>query len=217
MYLGLKKYLELRNLDAYTAQFDIFAEDGRFHQLPLLAASNLLADGYGYGAEGDSLCAAMVAAANCLGNGGANFTEMYTMDFEKKAIIFCHGGEGNWATHRTDIKPRLIDRVLNEGGLSNPPTVIFTPRPGNATLTSLAPLCGDHFRLVVSKGEMLPKSDLKKCEMPYFFWRPDCGIENCVEGWIRNGGTHHEVINLEDLRPRWRMLADMLDVEYVEL
>jgi L-arabinose isomerase len=217
MYLGFKKYLEMRNLDAFTAQFDIFANDGRFRQLPMLAASNLLADGYGYAAEGDSLCAAMVAAANCLGGGEANFTEMYTMDYEKKAIIFCHGGEGNWATHRTDMKPRLIDRVLNEGGMENPPTVIFTPRPGAATLTSLAPICGDKFRLIACKGEMLPKSDLKKCEMPYFFWRPDCGIENCVEGWIRNGGTHHEVINLGNITRRWRMLADMLGVEYVEL
>jgi len=217
MYFGFKKYLELRNLDAFTAQFDVFAEDGRFKQLPLLAASHLLADGYGYAAEGDSLCAAMVAAANKLGDGNANFTEMYTMDFEKEAIIFCHAGEGNWATHRKDIKPKLIDRYLGEGGLDNPPTPIFTPEVGRTTLTSLAPVCGDHFRLIVAKGEMLPKSDLKKCEMPYFFWKPDCGVAHCVESWVRFGGTHHEVINLGDVGRRWKMLAEMLDVEYVQL
>jgi L-arabinose isomerase len=217
IYLGFKKYLELRELDAFTAQFDFFAEDGRFKQLPLLAASHLLADGYGYAAEGDSLCAAMVSAAHTIGDWDANFTEMYTMDFEKNASIFCHAGEGNWATHRKDMRPKLIDRYLGEGGLENPPTTIFTPEVGRATLTSLAPMCGDSFRLLISNGNMLPKSDLKCCEMPYFFWSPDCGAAKCVEGWVRYGGTHHEVINLGDVSNRWKMLADMLDVECIEI
>ena len=217
LYLGFKKFLEEKKYDAYTAQFDIFGEDGRFKQLPLMAASHLMADGYGYAAEGDAICAAMVSAAHCIGNNDGNFTEMYTMDFEKKAIIFCHAGEGNWSTCRKDMKPKLIDRYLGEGGLENPPTPIFTPQYGPATLTSLASICGDKFRLVLSIGEILPKSDLKRCEMPYFFWSPKSGIENCVENWIKNAGTHHEVINLGIISDRWKMLADMLDIEYVEV
>lgn len=217
MYIAFRKYLEKNGFGAFTAQFDVFAADGRFRQLPLLAASHLMAEGYGYAAEGDAMCASMVAAAHFLGDMDANFTEMYTMDFERKAIIFCHAGEGNWATSRRDMKPRLIDRYLGEGGLENPPTPIFTPQFGRATLTSLANLGGDRFRLVVAKGEILPKSDLRRCEMPYIFFRPDSGIEPCVEGWLRNAGTHHEVINLGDRAPRWKMLCEMLGVEYVEV
>ena len=217
MYLGFKKYLQSRDLDAFTAQFDIFAEDGRFKQLPLLAASHLMADGYGYAAEGDSLCAAMVAAAHCIGNDNGNFTEMYTMDFQRNAIIFCHAGEGNWATHRQDVRPQIIDRYLGEGGLANPPTPRFTPQVGRATLTSLAPVNGDKFRLLICNGDMLPDNQMLNNEMPYFFWRPDCGAAKCVESWIRNGGTHHEVINLGDVSRRWEMLADMLDVECVKI
>ena len=217
MYLGFKKYLEERGMDAFTAQFDIFCEDGRFKQLPLLAASHLMADGYGYGAEGDSLCAAMVAAAHCIGDDDANFTEMYSMDFKRNAIIFCHAGEGNWATHRKDVKPQIIDRVFLEGGLENPPTPRFTPEVGRATLTSLAPVCGDKFRLIIAMGDMLPDNQMPNNEMPYFFWRPDAGPAKCVEGWLRYGGTHHEVINLGDISRRWEMLADMLDVECVRI
>ena len=225
MYLGFKKYLEDGKFDAFTAHFDIFAADGRFKQLPLLAASNLLADGFGYAAEGDSLCAAMVAAAHYISGGlagnnqisGANFTEMYTMDYEKDAIIFCHAGEGNWATAEPGVKPKLIDRVLGEGGLDNPPTIRFTPAPGDATLVSLAPVCGEKFKLVVCRGEMLGKADMRNCDMPYFFWKPSCGIVNCVEGWLRNGATHHEVVTLGDTAGRWHMLADMLGFDYVEL
>lgn len=217
MYLGFKRYLEERDLDAFTAQFDIFLEDGRFKQLPLLAASHLMADGYGYGAEGDSMCAAMVAAAHCLGNDDANFTEMYSMDFKRNAIIFCHAGEGNWATHRKDVKPQIIDRVFLEGGLGNPPTPRFTPEVGRATLTSLAPVCGDKFRLIIAMGEMMPDNNMPNNEMPYFFWKPDCGPAQCVQQWLKYGGTHHEVINLGDISRRWEMLADMLDVECVRV
>jgi len=217
MYLGFRRYMEERGFDAYTAQFDQFGDDGRFRQLPLYAASNLLADGYGYAAEGDYMCASMVSAAHALGDNDANFTEMYTMDFPTDSIIFCHAGEGNWATHRKDKKPRLIDRYLGEGGLENPPTHIFTPQPGIATLTSLVSLVGERYRLVLAMGDMLPKSDMKRCEMPYFFWRPQSGIQNCVEGWLKNSGTHHEVINLGDRKRRWQMLCNMLGVEYVEV
>ncbi len=217
MYFAFRDYLEEKGYAAYTAHFDQFADDGRFRQLPLYAASNLLADGYGYAAEGDYMCASMVAAAHALGQNDANFTEMYTMDFAKQAIIFCHAGEGNWATHRKDKKVRLIDRYLGEGGLANPPTHIFTPEPGRATLTSLMYAGGGKFRLVLAMGDILPKSDLTGCEMPYFFWRPDAGIERCVETWLAAGGTHHEVINLGDVRPRWKMLCAMLDIELVEI
>jgi len=217
MYLGFKKWLDDSGFGAFTAQFDIFSADGRFRQLPLYAASQLLADGYGYAAEGDLSCATMVAAAHMLGEGGGNFTEMYMMDFRQDAICFCHAGEGNWATHRSDMKPRLIDRYLGEGGLANPPTVMFTPQFGRSTLTSLAPMCGDKFRLVTAPGLILPKSDLKNCEMPYIFWRPDSGVTTCVRGWLRNGGTHHEVINLGDVADRWKILCDLWGVEYAQV
>jgi len=216
-YIGFKKYLENNGFGAFTAHFEVFSADGRFKQLPLMAASHLMADGYGYAAEGDYICASMVAAAHCIGNIDGNFTEMYTMDFTKNAIIFCHAGEGNWATCRKDMKPKLIDRYLSEGGLENPPTPIFTPQYGRATLLSLVAFQGNKFRLVVSKGEILPKSDMKHCEMPYMFFRPDSGVESCVENWVKNAGTHHEVINLGDVSQRWKMLCDMLDIEYIEV
>jgi L-arabinose isomerase len=217
MYFGFKKYLEDQGMQAFTAHFDQFSDDKRFKQLPLYAASNLLAEGYGYAAEGDFMCASMVAAAGMLGNNNSNFTEMYSMDFIKKAIIFCHAGEGNWATHRKDMKVRLIDRYLGEGGLDNPPTHIFTPEVGRATLTNLMYKGKGEYKLVLAMGDILAKSDLKGCEMPYFFWKPDAGIENCVEGWLRNGGGHHEVINLGDVKRRWQMLCNMLGIEYSEI
>lgn len=216
-YLGFRKYLEENNYDGFTAHFDMFGEDGRFRQLPLYAASRLMGEGYGYAAEGDIICAAMVRAGGQLSGQPAGFTEMYMMDANTQSILFCHAGEGNYKMIAPDKKPRLIDRYLGEGGLENPPTIMFVPRKGRATLVSLVSVKGGHFRLVVAKGEMLEKEDLARCEMPYFFFRPDSGVKDCVEAWLKQGGTHHEVICLGDVAPRWKMLCEMLDIEYVEV
>lgn len=216
-YLGFKKYLEQNKYDGFTAHFDMFGEDGRFRQLPLYAASKLMGEGYGYAAEGDIICAAMVSAGHEISAGPAGFTEMYMMDEKTQSILFCHAGEGNYKMQSEEKKAKLIDRYLGEGGLENPPTIMFVPRRGRATLVSLVSVTGDRFRLVVAKGEMLEKEDLVNCEMPYFFFRPDSGVKNCVESWLKQGGTHHEVICLGDVANRWRMLCEMLDIEYVEV
>ena len=216
-YLGFKKYLENNQYDGFTAHFDMFGQDGRFRQLPLYAASKLMGEGYGYAAEGDIICAAMVRASHELSNAPAGFTEMYMMDEGSNSILFCHAGEGNYKMIDKAQKPRLIDRYLGEGGLENPPTIMFVPRKGRATLISLVSVKGERFRLVVAKGEMLEKEDLARCEMPYFFFRPDSGVKKSVEAWLKQGGTHHEVICLGDVASRWKMLCEMLDIEYVEV
>jgi len=217
IYLGFRRHLEAGGFRAFTAHFDNFGEDGRFRQLPLMGASHLMAEGYGYAAEGDAVCASLVYAAHHIGDGGGNFTEMYTMDFATGSIIFCHAGEGNWSTCGPGSRPRLIDRFLGEGGLENPPTPIFLPRPGEATLVSLTAIPGGNFRLVAARGDILPRADMVNNEMPYFFWKPRSGVEACVEAWVAAAGTHHEVICLGDLTTRWKMLCSMLGIEYVQV
>ena len=215
-YVGIKKYLEQNDYAGYTIHFDEFGADGRFTQLPFLAASNLMAEGYGYAAEGDATTAALMAAMHLL-CGEANFSEMYMMDFARKAILLCHAGEGNWATAVKGKKPYLLDRVFNEGGLSNPPTPIFTPRPGRASVLSLVHEGGESFKLVAAHGEILPDCDLTGNDMPYMFFRPDSGVEACVTRWLEEGGTHHETIVLGDYAARIRVLCKLCGIQIVEL
>ena len=216
LYLGLKRYVEENGYAGYTAHFEEFGADGRYTQLPLLAASNLLADGYGYAAEGDASCAAMVAAMHTL-CGMANFSEMYMMDLKRNAILLCHAGEGNWKTCRKDQKPFLMDRVFNEGGLSNPPTPIFAPDAGRASLVSIVHLGGERFRLVVSHGTLPEQPKLNKIDMPYIFFQPDSGAATLAQRWLEAGGTHHETVVYGEHRARIRLLAQLLGIEYLEL
>src|SRR3954471_23995964 len=124
MQLGLERLLVDGGYGAYSTHFDAIADDGRFARLPLAAASSLMAKGYGYGAEGDALTAALMSAATAL-LGTTQFTEMYAMDFPGDAILMSHMGEGNWALARDDRAVRLIKRPLGIGGLDDPPTFLF--------------------------------------------------------------------------------------------
>jgi L-arabinose isomerase len=216
LQIGFERLLEEKGYDGFSAHFDVFQEDGRFEQIPILGASNIMAEGFGYAAEGDVATAAAVGSGYQL-IGDTHFTEMYSLDYEKDSALMSHMGEGNWKIARKDRPVRLIDRPLEIGGLSNPPTPVFSAEPGRATMVSLAAISGDRYRLVVAGGDILDTEELKEVPMPYFHFKPDSGIRACMNGWLRNAGTHHQVINLGDHARRWKMLCSMLGIECVEV
>jgi L-arabinose isomerase len=212
MQLGLERLLDAGGYGAYSTHFDAIGEDGRFARLPLAAASSLLAKGYGFGAEGDALTAALVCAARDL-LGETQFTEMYAMDFARDAILMSHMGEGNWALAREDRPVKLIKRPLGIGGLDDPPTFLFQYATGPATLAALVALGGERFRLVVSEGEILDTEELPALEMPYGFFRPDSGVRGCMNAWLRLGGPHHQVLNPGRQAEAWRVFCELGGIE----
>ena len=217
MYLAIKKYLVENSYDGFCIHFDTLGLDGRFDQIHMLAASKLMAEGYGYSAEGDVLCSTLMVAGHIIET-NAHFTEMYAMDFTRNAVLMSHMGEGNWKITRKDRKPMLIDRELKIGGLGSPPTVLFTAEPGPATLVSLVNLSGGKFRLVVLEGEILDDGNLPNIEMPYFFIRPKEGkVEDMATSWLQLAGTHHQVLHLGYIKNRWKMFCQLLGIEYAEV
>jgi len=214
MQVAIENILTEHGFGAYSTHFDAIGEDGRFRRLPLAAASSLMAKGYGYAAEGDVLTAALVAAGHTL-IGDAHFTEMYAMDFPSDSILMSHMGEGNWKIARRDRPVRLIKRGLGIGRLADPPTFLFQYQPGPATLATLVSLEGEQFRLVVTEGEVLDSQELPALEMPYGQFCPDSGVRECLNGWLRQGGPHHEVMNLGRHAESWRVLCELTGIEYV--
>jgi L-arabinose isomerase len=200
----------------FSFHFDSIGGDGRFEQLPLLAASDLMAEGYGYAAEGDTNTTSLMCAAQTM-IGDAHFSEMYAMDWELDSVLISHMGEGNWKIARRDRPIRLIDRELGIGRLSNPPTPVFSAEPGVATTAALVPIEGEYYRLVVGRGQVLDTPELPNVEMHYFHFHPDSGMESFMDEWLGFGGPHHFVLNLGDHAARWRRLAELLDLEYEEI
>ena len=216
MQVAIKAILDRDGYGAYTAHFDAIGEDGRFARLPLAAASTLMAEGYGYAAEGDVLTACLVFAGHIL-IGDAHFTEMYAMDFPSDSVLMSHMGEGNWKIARKDRPVRLIKRPLGIGRLGDPPTFLFQYQPGPATLATLVSLEGERFRLVVAEGENLDSQELPALEMPYGQFRPASGLRRCLNGWLAAGGPHHEVMNLGHHAASWRVFCQLAGVEFVQV
>jgi L-arabinose isomerase len=213
MQLGIEQVLRAGGYGAYSTHFDAIAEDGRFARLPLAAASSLMAKGYGYGAEGDALTAALMSAGQSL-LGDTQFTEMYAMDFPTDSILMSHMGEGNWRLARDDRPVRLIKRPLGIGGLDDPPTFLFQYRTGPVTLATLVSLGGERFRLLVSEGEMLDTDELPALEMPYGHFRPDRGVRASMDAWLRLGGPHHQVLNMGRQADAWRTFSELAGLEF---
>jgi L-arabinose isomerase len=216
MQLGIEGVLRDGGYGAYSTHFGAIAEDGRFARLPLAAASSLMAAGYGYGAEGDALTAALFSAAEEL-LGVTQFTEMYAMDFPRDAILMSHMGEGNWRLARADRPVRLIKRPLGIGGLEDPPTFLFQYATGPATLATLVSLGGERFRLVVSEGEILDTEELPALEMPYGHFRPDTGVRACMDAWLKLGGPHHQVLNPGRTVAAWGSFCELAGIELAQV
>jgi L-arabinose isomerase len=214
--IAIREMLEQGDYAGWSFHFDAIGGDGRFAQLPLLAASNLMADGYGYAAEGDTNTASLMCAAQTM-IGDAHFSEMYAMDWELDSVLISHMGEGNWRIARPDRPVRLIDRPLGIGGLENPPTPVFSAVPGPATTAALIPLEGEAYRLLVSRGEVLDTPELPMVEMHSFHFRPQPGMEPFMDQWLELGGPHHFVTNLGDHVGRWRRFAELLEIDYEEI
>lgn len=216
MQLGFEKFLIENGYEGFSQFFDIYKEDGRVSQLPILGASNLLAKGYGYSAEGDTHVLTLTMIGHML-SGDPHFTEMYSLDFGRDAAMLSHMGEGNWKVARKDRPIKLIDRPLDIGDRDNPPTPVFSIQPGLATLTSLVAVEGGSYRMIVSRGMILDCDEIPGIPMNYSFFKPENGIRKSMDSWLAYGGTHHEVLFLGDPSRRIKMLCKMLDIEYCEV
>ena len=214
--LALRGLLDAGGYDGFTFHFDSLGGDGRFRQLPLLGASNLMADGYGFAAEGDVNTASLMCAAQAM-SGDAHFSELYAMDWGLGSVLVSHMGEGNWRIARHDRPIRLIDRPLGIGRLDNPPTPVFAAQPGPATTAALVQLDGEYMRLVVGHGTVLDTPELPKVEMHHFHFAPDAGLEPFMDRWLGLGAPHHFVTTLGDHRARWRAFAQQLELEHEEI
>lgn len=216
LQLAFEKFLLDRGYAGFSQHFNIYKEDGRFRQLPILGGSNLLAKGFGYSAEGDTNVLAMTVIGHIM-IGDPHFTEMYSLDFGRDSAMMSHMGEGNWKIARKDRPVKLIDRPLDIGDRENPPTAVFSAQPGTATLVSLVSIEGESYRLIVSRGTILDTEEIPNIPMNYSFFKPETGVKKCMDKWLRYGGTHHQVMFLGDHVRKFEMLCNILKIEFVEV
>ena len=210
--LGLRSFLEAGGFSAFTTSFE---DLGALKQLPGLAVQRLMAEGYGFGAEGDWKTAILVRVANVMGTGlpgGASLMEDYTYDLTpgRERILGAHMLEVSPSL--TTAKPRLEVHPLGIGGKDDPVRLVFTADPGPAVVVAMSDM-RDRFRLVANVVENVTAPDLPKLPVGRAVWIPQPDFATSAACWLTAGAAHHTVMSTAVGVDVFRDFADMARTE----
>jgi L-arabinose isomerase len=211
--IALRGFLDAGDFKAFTTTFENL---GALRQLPGIAVQRLMADGYGFGAEGDWKTAALLRALKVMGQGlegGTSFMEDYTYHFcrEKGMVLGAHMLE--ICPSITGEKPTCEIHPLGIGNRQDPVRLVFDGKAGPAINVSLIDL-GNRFRFIVNEVTAFnPPHELPKLPVARAFWEPMPSLATGAEAWLLAGGAHHTVYSQSITTEFMEDLADMLGIE----
>ena len=193
--LGLKGFLEEGGFGAFTTSFE---DLGALRQLPGLAVQRLMAQGYGFGAEGDWKTAILVRIANVMGSGlsgGASLMEDYTYDLTPGSELILGAHMLEVSPSLTTSKPTLEIHPLGIGGKEDPVRLVFNADPGPAVVVALSDM-RDRFRLVANVVEVVePTAALPNLPVGRAVWSPQPDFATSAAAWLTAGAAHHTVMS----------------------
>ena len=188
--LGLRAFLTHGGFKGYT---DTFEDLHGLKQLPGVATQRLMAEGYGFGGEGDWKTSALVRAMKVMADGlpgGASFMEDYTYHLAPEGHLVL-------GSHMLEVcpsiaagKPRLEIHPLGIGGREDPVRLVFDAPPGAALNASLIDL-GSRFRLIVNEVTAVNHPPLPKLPVARAVWEVKPDFKTGCAAWILAGGAHH--------------------------
>ncbi len=213
--LGIRGFLAEGGFKGYT---DTFQDLHGLKQLPGVASQRLMADGYGFGAEGDWKTAAFLRAMKVMSaglEGGTSFMEDYTYHFSPS-------GDKVLGAHMLEIcpsianaKPSLEIHPLGIGGKEDPVRLVFDSQTGPAINASLIDL-GNRFRLIVNKVDVVPTDEpLPKLPVARALWIPQPNLKVAAATWILAGGAHHTGFSLSLTPEYMEDFAEIAGIEYL--
>jgi L-arabinose isomerase len=212
---GLRQFLTEGGFGAFTTNFE---DLGGLRQLPGLAVQRLMAEGYGFGGEGDWKTSALLAAVKAMGAGtgaGTSFMEDYTYHFGpgEQKILGAHMLEV--CPTIAAAQPRAEIHPLGIGGREDPVRLVFDANPGPGVVIGLVDL-GDRFRFVANQIEVVPPDEpLPRLPVARAVWKPAPSLGTSAESWLTAGGPHHTVLTQAVGAEALRDFAEMARTELV--
>jgi L-arabinose isomerase len=189
--LGLRAFLTKGGFKGFT---DTFEDLHGLAQLPGIAAQRLMADGYGFGAEGDWKTSALVRAMKVMAaglKGGTSFMEDYTYHFDSKRSLVLGAHMLEICPSIAKGKPSLEVHPLGIGGKADPVRLVFNTPPGPGLNASMIDM-GNRFRLLVNEVEVVsPVKPLPRLPVARALWDPKPNLATAAAAWIYAGGAHH--------------------------
>jgi L-arabinose isomerase len=214
--LGLRAFLAEGGFGAFT---DTFEDLHGLDQLPGIAVQRLMADGYGFGGEGDWKTAALVRTMKVMAHGlagGTSFMEDYTYDFSGTPKVL--------GSHMLEVcpsiaadRPSLEVHPLGIGGKADPVRLVFTAPSGAAVVASLVDM-GSRFRMIANEVEVIqPEEPLPKLPVARAVWLPKPSLKVAAAAWIYAGGAHHtsfsQALTMEHLED----FAEIAGIELIRI
>ena len=214
---GLRNFLTNGNFKGFT---DTFEDLHGLVQLPGIAAQRLMADGYGFGGEGDWKTAALVRAMKVMGSGlrgGNSFMEDYTYHFDPSNPLVLGAHMLEICESIADGKPSCEIHPLGIGGKADPVRLVFNSAAGPGLNASIIDM-GNRFRLLVNEVEAVaPQHDLPKLPVARVLWKPYPDMYTGCAAWLYAGGAHHTCYS-QNLSPEHlEDFAEMIGIEYVRI
>ncbi len=213
--LGMRAFLEDGGFKAFTTTFQSLHG---LEQLPGLAVQRLMADGYGFGPEGDWKTAALVRAMKVMAaglDGGTSFMEDYTYHLEPGAMKVLGAHMLEVCPSIAEKRPSLEVHPLSIGGKADPARLVFNVPRGSAVNASVIDL-GNRFRMIVNAVDVVPPdAPLPRLPVARVVWVPRPNLKVAAAAWILAGGAHHtsfsQALTVEHLED----FAEMAGVECV--
>lgn len=215
--IAMKKMLDREGCKAFSNTFeDLYGME----QLPGLASQRLMAQGYGYGGEGDWKVSALTAVIKAMTEGmtgGSAFMEDYTYHLESD-------NEYSLGAHMLEVcpsvaaaRPRIEVHPLGIGGKRDPARLVFEGHAGKACVVSLVDM-GGRLRMICQDIEAVkPIMDMPNLPVARVMWRAMPDLRTGAECWILAGGAHHTVLTYDATPEMLRDWARMMEIEFVHI
>ncbi len=211
--LGMRAFLENGGFTAFTTTFENLYG---LPQLPGLAVQRLMADGYGFGAEGDWKTAAIVRAMKVMGagnQGGCSFMEDYTYHLKPGDMKVLGAHMLEVCPSIGKAAPRLEVHPLDIGGKPDPVRLVFDVATGPAVNASLIDM-GTRFRMIVNPVEVVDADEpLPKLPVARALWKPQPDLQTSATAWILAGAAHHSGFSQAVTAEHLEDFAEMAGIE----
>ncbi len=224
--LTLRAVLTDKGAKGFTTNFDDLGDanvdvTGRgFDQIPGLASQRLMAEGYGFGAEGDWKSAALYRSLWVMNQGlegGCSFLEDYTLNFDGKNSSILQAHMLEVCPLIAEQRPRLEVHFLGIGiRKSQTARLVFTSKPGTGVTATVVDL-GNRFRLIVNDVECIKSKPLPKLPVASALWIPMPNFEVGATAWMLAGGTHHSCFAYGVTPEYWEDYAEIAGIEMVHI
>ena len=216
--IAMKKMLDANGCKAFSNTFqDLYGME----QLPGLASQHLMAQGYGYGGEGDWKVSAMTAIMKAMGEGG-NGASAFMEDYTYHLV---EGQEYSLGAHMLEVcpslagnKPRIETHHLGIGmNEKDPARLVFEGKAGDGIVVSLIDM-GGRLRLICQDIHCVkPIMPMPNLPVARVMWQAEPSLTEGVECWITAGGAHHTVLSYDVTAEQMKDWARMMDIEFVHI